>query len=386
MNTSNNTEKLWLSLAAEIRDILVTLSPHNQWTTTQTIKETFEKVVKSIAPDLKHLKKEAIFLFTNADQTNDTTKQNVDFIQQWYQGKTEPSMLALCIYAAQHFKLKISNDLKKALILAAILGEVPNSLSYHNTKHYKKVLIQTIRLITTHNNLYQSQPQAYSDRDIATLMLTACIHDLGHDGAGNTADGEYKQARSERLSFNIAIKYFHALDYENKIDFKDLMDSVQTMILCTDTSPLGDKNSLVNHMKTIYRQHVQSQIPEASFKLDPELFLLKENPTLSTMALLLHEADMASSSSLSYEMTVFETASFYEEIGKDEARPENILEFIEIICNRQVLSEAGKKLYSQNMANIIKKAEQAIEEGNHPFPQPEKTPFVLGSRLKPQKP
>ena len=376
MSTPKNITKNWLGTIESVQGILLTLSPHNGWTTLQTIQRTYEYVTQNILNDFTYLEEHGDFLFASAEDATESTTKTIEFIQRWYQKGYNPSMLSLCLFAANHFDIKINNDLKKVLTIAAILGEVPNTLAYHNVKHYKKVLIQTIRLITTHNSLNKNTDQACDDSEIALLMLTACIHDLGHDGKGNTVETVYHQARLERQSYQIIIKYFYAIGFKDQNTFETLMDHIRTMLLCTDVSPLGNKNSFTNQMKTIYRQHFKGEKPSAQFKLDPELYLQKENPKLSAMSLLIHEADMASSSSLSYDLTVLETASFYQEIGEKEARPEHILEFINNICQRQALSDAGQKLYSENMKNIIAQAEKDIEAGNKPFPPMDKVPFV----------
>lgn len=381
MSTPKNITKDWFSTIESVQDILLTLSPHNSWTTLQTIQRTYEYVTQNIHNDLTYLQDHGNFLFLPAENQAESTAKTIEFIQRWYQKGYNPSMLSLCLFAANHFDIKINNDLKKALTIAAILGEVPNTLAYHNAKHYKKVLIQTIRLITAHNAINKDTNQACDDNEIALLMLTACIHDLGHDGKGNMIETVYHQARLERQSYQTIVKYFYAIGFKDKDKFETLMDHIRTMVLCTDVSPLDDERSFTNQMKTIYRQHFKGEEPKPGFKLDPELYLQKENPKLSAMALLIHEADMASSSSLSYDLTILETASFYQEIGEKESRPEHILEFIDNICQRQVLSNAGQKLYSENMKTIVAQAEKDIAAGNQPFPPMDKVSFVTEKPL-----
>jgi len=379
MNISDAIKKKWLNDIESVTKILFTLSPYNNWTNTQKIKNTYRQTIKSLDQDLKELELNGKFLFFTPSEIDNATIQNLSFIRKWHKWRSNTSALAICIFAATHLNITIKDDLKKALIIAAILCDIPNDLSYHNTWHYKKVLLQIIRLISAHNMLNQNTDQHYSDDNVTTLMITACIHDLGHDGQGNTLDEKYHQARLERQSYQTAIKYFYAIGFENKDQFESLMDHIRTMLLCTDVSPLGSRHSFTNQMKSIYRKHFRSETLPIGFKLDPELYLLKKDEKLTSMALLLHEADMASSSSLGYDLTVFETASFYKEIGETEARPEHILEFIDNICQRQVLSDAGKKLYAENMKNITQQAEQDIAAGNTPFPPPEKTTFITNA-------
>ena len=379
MSTPNDIAKQWIDPIEAVKDILLTLTPHNSWTTTQIMKNTYEAAKNNLSSDLIYLQNRGNFLFAKPEQAQQSGRDTIDFIRQWYKEGLNPSMLSLCIFAVTHFDIEINKDMKKALVIAAILGEIPNTLPYHNTQHYKKVLIQTIRLIKTHNTINKNTVRVCDQNDIITLMISACIHDLGHDGEGNTIDGTYYQARLERNAYQTAIKYFYAIGFRDQEKFGTLMDHIRTILLCTDTSPIGHKSSFMKQMKTIYQQHYRNEKAHSRFKLDPELYLLTHDPALSMMALLLHEADMASSSSLSYDMTVFETACFYKEIGKNQAKPEHVLEFIDSICERQVISDAGQKLYAKNMEKIIEQAEKDIESGNHPFPPPEETAFILGN-------
>ncbi len=370
--------QVWKGTLEDVRDILLSLEPDGQWTTKQSVKQTYEDVVGNLSQDIDFFEKNASFIFSGKHETDDLTDETASLLRQWYLMNRAPSLLSLCIFAAHHFGIDINHDKRQAIVIAGVLGEVPNELPYHSTLHYKKVLLQMIRLISIHNDIYEDTETQCDSDDIAFLMLAACIHDLGHDGKGNTLQGVYHQARLERLSYSILMKYFNAIGFQDKEAYTQMMEKLRIALLCTDTSPMGDPASFVNQMKTAYRCHFLNQTSKyEGLNLDPELKALEKDRKLVIMTLLLHEADMATSSGLTYEVTAFETSLFYQEINQENPRPSNIIDFINAICQRQVLSSAGQKLYSGNMARILALAEKNTKNGNEPFPESQYSSFLL---------
>ena len=131
-------------------------------------------------------------------------------------------------------------------------------------------------------------------------------------------------------------------------------------------------------MKAAYRFHFLGEKKKFErLNLSPALKLLEKNEKVCLMACLLHEADMATSAGLTYEMTSYETVLVRDEIGTRDAKPEHIIEFLDVICQRQFLSEAGQKLYAANMGRIYALAEEAVKDGNALFPKSEHTDFIL---------
>jgi len=370
---------IWNTTLRDIKDILLSFAPPQSWTSKYYISDVYDRTLENLKGDIDFLTINAGFLFNNTQETEDLTLQTADLLRHWYLMESAPSLMALCLFALDRFQIEVDSDMRQAIAIACVLGEVPNELPYHSILHYKKVVLQMIRLINVHNGVYKGTDYVCDDQDIAFLLMAAAIHDLGHDGKGNTIKGVYHQARLERNSYFILVKYFNAIGFKDQKRYQRMMDHLRITLLCTDTSPMGDPASFVNQMKAAYRVHFLNQkvLSYAGLNLDPEVKELEYNAKLAVMALLLHEADMATSSGLTYEVTVFETALFYKEIKQPEAKPSSIIEFINTICERQVLSSAGQQLYSTNMARIMVLANKGIEDGDAAFPDPEHATFLL---------
>ncbi|MFP4314434.1 MAG: hypothetical protein ACLFR0_08925, partial [Alphaproteobacteria bacterium] len=152
------------------------------------------------------------------------------------------------------------------------------------------------------------------------------------------------------------------------------------MLLCTDVTPFNDPGNAVNQAKAAYRFHFLSGARGMSSRLnlEEELKILEECPSAAAMALMLHEADIATSAGLHYNITKYETGLLREEIADGIALPAHVLDFLNDICNRQMLSEVGQQLYAANMARIYALAEDDLRNGNNPFPSIEKSDFILG--------
>ncbi|MDB2682983.1 hypothetical protein N9Z27_01880 [Alphaproteobacteria bacterium] len=381
---AKETLKSWEGTLEDVKDILFSLEPEGNWANKQIIRDTYAEIQGNLNEDIDFLSINAAFIFSKDHSTDDLTAETVDLLRHWYLMNHAPSLLSLCMFAVENFQIDIDGDLKQALVMACVLGEVPNDLSYHSTLHYKKVVLQMIRLISIHNGIYKDTDNFCDGTNIAFLLMASCIHDLGHDGKGNTLKGVYHQARLERISYAILVKYFNAIGFKDTENYQKMMDDLRLVLLCTDTSPMGDPASFANQMKTAYRVHFLNQKSGyEGMNLDPEVRALETDEKLTVMALLLHEADMATSSGLNYEITSFETTLFYREINQPEAKPSNVIDFMNTICQRQVLSSAGQKLYSANMARILALAEKEIKAGNSPFPEPEHSNFLLLHGEKP---
>jgi hypothetical protein len=205
------------------------------------------------------------------------------------------------------------------------------------------------------------------------LLIAACIHDLGHDGRGNIIDGRLEQGRLERRAFALALPYLETCGMSSG----DL-DTLLAILLCTDVTPMGDPANPLNQMKAAYRYHFQAEDTKIEAPpLSPELSVLAKDPDLTMMALMLHEADIGTSAGLDYNLTTYETAQYKRETGEENAFPQDVADFIDDICRCTMLSEAGQKLFGANVAHISTQAEREIREGNHAYPKPEYSEFLL---------
>ena len=349
------------------------LRPDVSWASRDAVHQTTKKVIQFLDQDLAALEAEAGFLFAIDQEAQGLTRQTTDILRRWHLAERAPSLTALSIFAIQNLKLKLSPEIEKSLLAASVLGEVENNLPYHNNMHYKKVLMQTIRLIAVHNNIYHDTAQEFDTRKISLLMLAACIHDLGHDGRGNTIKGVFEQGRLEKRAFRLAASYLESCGLPQQ----DLA-MIEVMLLCTDVAPLGDPSNPVNQMKAAYRYHFLGQKKKIGpLNLDEELSVLQKDADLSLMALILHEADIGTSAGLDYNLTTYETAQLMREMGEEQAFPQDVVDFLNDICQRVMLSDSAQRLFAANMARIFALAEKEIADGNHAYPQPEYSEFLL---------
>ena len=98
-----------------------------------------------------------------------------------------------------------------------------------------------------------------------------------------------------------------------------------------------------------------------------KLRLFGEDPKLTLMAVILHEADIASSAGLSYEQTVIETINIMEERGISTAGPKTVLVFLREQLGETMFTQAGKQLFGKVMAEVIARAEREFAEGRKTF-------------------
>lgn len=346
--------------------------PDPSWANRNTVSQTARKVSQAFAEDVSVLQSEAGFLFSVKNEPENVTRQTVDLLRRWHIAGRAPSLAAIAAFALQNLKPGLSPDLAKGILTAGVLGEVENNLSYHNNLHYKKVLVQIIRLIVMHNSIYEGTDQAFDGKQIGMLLLAAAIHDLGHDGRGNTIKGVFEQGRLEKRAVELARPYLEACG----MDANDL-EKIRVLILCTDVSPLGDPVNPVNQMKAAYRYHFHGQKRKTGpLNLDPDLEALQKDAALTMMSLILHEADIGTSGGLDYTVTTYETSIYKRELGEEQAYPQDVVDFMNDICQRQMLSDAAQRLFAANMARIFALAEKEIADGNHAFAQPEYSDFL----------
>lgn len=325
------------------------------------IEESLSRISETLAADIRRLERE-MFIFPELSSAGAMNAQNAAALHRWQARGNVPGLAALCILACRQFGLE-KQELVLPVIAAAVLGEIQSGLSYHNNDHFRKVVLQIMRIIFVHNEIFEGTPRVLKDYQIALLLIAACIHDFGHDGMGNTIKGVFEQGRLERLSYSLVRPYLVAAGLENEVD----LAALEVMLLATDVSPLGDPFSPMRQMKAAYRFHFLGERRREPLNLSDELDALEKDPALVQMSLILHEADVATSAGLDYVTSQYETGFYRREIGADDARPSHILDFLEQVCQRQFLGAAAQKLYSANMARIYALAEQDAAAGDFPY-------------------
>ena len=379
MNDLSFSHMDWVRAFEQVEPLLCGLQPDGVWATLADVKRSYDTCLETLPEDLTILEESMGFVFSRRASQEDCTGDVVELIRGWSEMERAPSLLSIGVFAAEKLRVSVEPDFAQAFVIAAVLGEVPHDLSYHGNIHFKKVLLQVIRLIRAHNDIYEGTDVFCDSNDILFLMVAACVHDLGHDGKGNTVQGVYKQARLERMSYYILLKYFNGIEFSDKAFFETFMDHFRIVLLCTDASPVGDPASFASQMKSAYKQHFLDESRRYKpLNLDPELKSLEGTPKLAALAMLLHEADIATSAGLSYPMTAYETTLFYDEFSGEQAKPSHVLEFMNTICTRETLSPAAQKLYSANMARIRALADQDIQKGDAAFPDARSSVFLQG--------
>lgn len=333
-------------------------------------------IEKTWQNDLKSLESLSIFAAAGLPVNDEVTQEVSDILHIWQtQGKT-PSLYALCTMAMENLGVKPAPDMLNMVLTCAILGEIPNIQPYHDNTHFKKVVLHLILLIKTHNIIYEGSNRTLSDSEICLMLAAACIHDIGHDGSGNMVKGIHVPSRLEKLSFDLAKPYIEAAGIQDT----GILNNLALMLLTTDVSPLDDPTNPMHQMKAAYRFHFLGEKAKAhTLNLDEDLKVLEKEAVLSTMALLLHEADIATSAGLTYEITKYETSLLREEFCGDHGKPSHVVDFLNQICTRRFLSDAGQKLYAANLARIYTLAEADLENGNQDFPESKLADFILGT-------
>lgn len=363
----------WLKNIQGLKPVLADIEPDPSWGSAGMISETLDHVQKTFVKDMQSLEKEALFMFSSTVESDNLTEQSAAILRKW-QVTGAPSLTALSVFALQQFEIDAPQDFIQAILVASILGEVENDLSYHNNMHYRKVLFNVIRMIAVHNFIYEGTARSFDVKQICLFLMGACAHDLGHDGRGNTIKGVFYQGRLEKLSYDLALPYFKAVGFE---DEKALAD-FRVMVLCTEVTPLDDPGNPMNQMKAAYRFHYLGDASKThSLNLDPDIAELEVNPHLTTMCLILHEADIATSAGVTYDVTKYETSIYMQEIGTKQARPQHVIDFLNQICQRKFLSDAGQRLFAGNLARIYALAQADVEAGDEIYPAPEHSDFIL---------
>ncbi len=357
----NDQEKeLWQSLVRSSAEYIEDHKSENTWVGQNYNKSQVTNIINDLEQNLKTLDFRIGNIFQHMN-VQDTVKTSVIYVENLKDHENASDLTSMVIYAMKKLGV-IDHDMVQAVILASILGEISNRLEYHNNAHYRKVLLQTLNLIVTHNQIFEETQRELSQRQCALLLIAACIHDLAHDGLGNTIKGVFTQGRAEMISFREAEPFLRGAGLSNKE-----CNTLKTLILCTDVNPLGDPANLNNQMKSAYKKHILRGMQNERLNLDPIIADLEDNADLSVMGLLLHEADIATSAALSYDVTKYETSLYQMEINGAPARPSHILKFLESICHRQFISDAGQRLYAASAARIYALAEKEVEQGDEVF-------------------
>ena len=344
------------------------------WSRAVELTTVLDDVCKAFDKDVKSLETYEECIFPDMNNATATTADTVEYLREWHVIGNAPSLPAMMAVSCGVFGIE-SPDHVQTLLMAGVLGEVENDLPYHNNMHFKKVALQTMRMIAVHNDIFEGTARAFGPKEITMLLAAACIHDLDHDGLGNMIKGNFYQGRLERRAHEIVVPYFRATGMD-----EESLTLLKSMLLATDVSPLGSVTNPLHQMKSAYRRHYKGEKGlHNTLHLDEELEIFELNPMAAQMACLLQEADIATSGGLDYTVTQYETVQIYTEIKLYGARPSHVLDFLDKVCQRCFLTDAGQRLFGANMARICALAEEDYANGDEPFPKAQHTDFILGT-------
>ncbi|NCT41430.1 MAG: hypothetical protein GW778_07210 [Alphaproteobacteria bacterium] len=359
MQCIDNIEKKLNTIATS----LTGLQREQSWPCEELLNQAVYQTQNFLHPHLEKLQNTAQILLETTEGAHSKAVDVETLFRAWHMDKNPPSLLSLCIFLLEHLAVKPSPDDANMLIVSAILGQIHNEPAYHNDMHFRKVLSQAIRLIIVNNDIYEGTSRALDTKQICTLLSAACIHDLDHDGQGNVVKGIHIEGRAEKHSYNIVKPYLAAAGCDD-----ETLKTLLTMLLTTDVSPLDDPTNPMMQMKAAYRFHfLGEKIKAHSLNLSTDIRALEKDPALTTLCMLLHEADIATSAGVTYDVTKYETTLIMEEFKDDKAYPSDVVTFLDQVCHRRFLSAAALKLYAGNMARICALAEQDVKNGNEAY-------------------
>ncbi len=159
--------------------------------------------------------------------------------------------------------------------------------AYHNAAHFAKVVINFRALAGIHNLLHPDE--ALSNEEIAVGLLAATAHDIGHNGRGNTVEGQHKQFRLEQLAIDTAISWVQSEDAD-----RDLILEALSPIYATDVSSDGTNISPARFVRELHDVHGgNDSLPATPYSEALKLFFNTRGKVL--VASILHDADVFSS-------------------------------------------------------------------------------------------
>lgn len=250
-----------------------------------------------------------------------------------------PNLHTIVSDAIERFGLDKEKQQTKALLAAAQLGEIDNDSPFHGNPHYRKVMLQAIRIINTHNEISPDHQKLNRD-DITEILTAVCIHDLGHNGQGNYIEGVHIPGRMEKRSMRLAAEYFSR---------KGLMDTdginaIRKIVMPTDVTPFGSPEAPSERLVALYKKVAENTSAE------------ERNETFMglTKTMVMLSADVATSAGLSPLQAEHEGGLLAEELDNPQmAAAKTCLAFLESTGKTVVEMPAGELLFAQGRRRIM---------------------------------
>lgn len=355
------TEHIFLTSLDDIKATAESVIPHEQGYDVADILQSADRLKQSFEKDYGRLEELSELLFS--DEIAAYGDRCTAVFERWEKEGGGPSLLAMLAFAWDEFSFPADTVTGRCAVMAAIMAEVPNDLQYHGNEHYRKVLFHTIRMAGVQRGLSCAKNRLENDEDARILMIAAAIHDLGHEGGDNLRDGIYTPGYMEQKAYDMVAPYFEALG----MDY-DLLKTLQTLIFTTDITFFAGDNSPCVRMRRIYDYYFHDDGNEDVLNyMIGKLRLFDENPGLALMAMMLHEADIATSAGLSYEQSIKETIDIIEERGMKSAGPRVLLAFLQEQLEGGMKTESARILFSGAMETIMAQAQADLQSGRETF-------------------
>jgi hypothetical protein len=264
-----------------------------------------------------------------------------------------PTLPAFLAMACDYFDIDDNHPLLNVALAACVLGETVHDNQFHNTNHFREVMVVTMRLCATWNMITDNADIRFYAADILLLIIAAGIHDFAHDGMSNVRDGVHVPSFLERRAIDNAAPFLIAAG----ISDVDLL-SVQNLVIATDVSVDKDGNSPAKKIQKIVRHHLEGQ-PVTD---DIDNFFMN-NAKLSIMALILSEADITPSTGLSYDFSKIMTRYIAAEDNDLEPTAATLDGFMTTTCKKRYTSPATRHLMMENFTKIS--LEASIDSENN---------------------
>ncbi len=237
---------------------------------------------------------------------------------------------------------------------AAVLADLDHDNSYHNTNHFREVVILLALMIDVFMSL-EEMKVTLTKNDILMMLTAAAIHDFAHDGRGNFIDGTHSPSRMERKSFNQAKNFLATAGAS-----RDQRDIIELMLICTDVSRVEAGRSPSGFCRDAYRAHENDLTNMIA--VPTELKPLLKDRKLSLMAMMLCEADMGLSAGLSYNFAKEMTRLVASESTVLSPSPITLRGFMDAICHGGFSTPAAKVMMEENFKTIYQCADQDIDD------------------------
>lgn len=358
----NNPDCSFIALLDDIVPLIEMVRPHESGDNPDDVLASLQVLRDNLDKDYARVADVSELLFGD-DVTAYGDRCTSVFVRWEDDEGGAPSLTAMMAHAWEHFGLPADDPAAKGALMATILGEVKNELKYHGNEHYRKVLFHVIRMIVTHNNIHGDDEWKLGNDEIALLLISGAIHDLGHEGGDNMRDGIYTPGYMEQKAFDMAKPYFEELDMD-----RDHTGILETLVFCTDITFFAGDDSPCVRMRSIYDYYFSDEKDDKILNyIIGKLRRFDENPRLSLIAMILHEADIATSAGLSYDQSIRETINIMEERDVKTAGPNALLVFLKEQLGGSMKTDAGQAIFGSAMDVIMDQATQDCNNGRETF-------------------